>query len=216
MGATVAVTGDVATEETARNVARVLAETIGEREARADTKPLTPGICGLAALLPAAPSGAMTLRLGFGDSDEPNLTGAYSVGDTPVIDVLMPAEPSEGHLWVAVADVTGKLYNLLPRLNQPTSAIADLGTVSGGLRRVRVTYGAAEAREDPAARLRFQIDDSFGTSLILALRTDRPLFDTLRPTEETIPSFAQDLAAALDRGGAMVEAITTQPLVSRK
>ncbi|TPE49092.1 serine/threonine-protein kinase [Amaricoccus solimangrovi] len=218
MGAEVAVRGSVASDETRRKLGAALAGAIGDRVARAEPVVLNPAICGVAGLLPAvsAGTGSISVGLGFGGRDEKNLTGIYATGDNPVIDVLLPAEPGDGHLWVVIADVTGNLYNLLPRLSQPATAVADLGTVAGGVRRVRVAYGEAEARADPASRLSFRVDDTFGKSLVIVFRTDRPLFDTLRPTTETIASFAADLDAVLREGRVTILAVATQLLDTRE
>ena len=131
----------------------------------------------------------------------PNPTGTYAVGDNPVIDVLLPAEPDDGYLWVAIADVTGNLFNLLPNLGRPDAAVASIGTVEGDTRRVRVAYRPRRRQGRSEGRPAFKVDDTFGKSLMIVFRTDRPLFDTLRPTTETVASFIQDLEAECCRPG---------------
>ena len=117
--------------------------------------------------------------------------------------MLLPAQPADGYLWVAIADVTGNLFNLLPNLGRPDAAVASNGTVEGDTRRVRVAFDLADAKADPKARPYFKVDDTFGKSLMIVFRSDRPLFDTLRPTTETVASFIQDLeASAAGRAGA--------------
>ncbi|MGH3616091.1 MAG: hypothetical protein ACRDRK_26565 [Pseudonocardia sp.] len=165
-------------------------------------------------LLPALPPGLASVALGFGQREGPNLSGIYAVGDNPVIDVLLPADEADGSLWVALADVTGDLYNLLPNINRPDSALADAATVADGMRRVRVAFSRAEAAEDPK-RLWFTIDDTFGKSVVIVFLTDRPLFAELRPTTESVEGFAEDLAQVLQAGQVDIRSIATQFIDSR-
>jgi hypothetical protein len=151
------------------------------------------------------------VALGFGDRDEPNLSGVYAVGDNPVIDVLVPGGLT-GYLWVAVADVTGNLYNVLPNINRPEHALSALG--AGGVRRVRVAYGLGEAAAEPG-RLAFKVDPTFGKSVVVVLVTDRPLFGELRPTTESVASFAEALEAVLAGGSVKILSIATQFIDSR-
>lgn len=214
MGSTVGVTGNVADQATADKLRAALAAGIGDRTPRVDAAVLDPTLCGLVSLLPAVPAGSLSIRLGYGDRDGPNTTGTYAVGDNPIIDVLLPAQPSDGYLWVAIADVTGNLFNLLPNLGRPDAAVASNGTVEGDKRRVRVAFDLADAKADPKARPYFKVDDTFGKSLMIVFRTDRPLFDTLRPTTETVASFTQDLSQVLQAGQVRILALTTQVIES--
>jgi hypothetical protein len=138
----------------------------------------------------------------------------YRPGDNPVIDILMPAEPGDGYLWVVVADVTGNLYNLLPNLGRPQSAIAALGEVAGDVRRIRIAYSLADHDADPT-KPAFTVDENFGRSLVIAFRSDRTLFDVLRPTTETIASFTGDLASVLKTGQVRLLSVATQVIDSR-
>jgi hypothetical protein len=153
--------------------------------------------------------------LGYGDATEPNMTGIYSAGDNPTIDLLLPADVTSGYLWVAIVDVTGNLFNVLPNINRPENALAEIGTVADGIRRIRVAYSLAEQAEDPR-RLAFLVDDTFGKTLVMVLRSDRPLFADLRPTTESVRAFAEDLAAELAAGGVSVQSISTRLIDSRK
>ena len=175
---------------------------------------LNPELCTVLALLPPVPPGPMSIALGFGDREEPNLSGIYAVGDNPVIDVLVPATLTEGYLWVAVADVTGNLYNMLPNINRPEEALADLGAVTDGVRRIRVAHSQAEASEDPS-RLAFAVDDTFGKSVVIAFQSARPLFSAPRPTTESVRAFAEALDEVLKRDEPGIVSIATQFINSR-
>ena len=142
------------------------------------------------------------------------MAGISSVADNPVIDVLAPATLEEGYLWVAIADVTGNLFNVLPNIKRPYHALADLGTVSEGMRTIRVAYPTAEGAVDPA-KLSFAVDSTFGRSLIIVLQTNEPLFPELRPTTESTKSFAEDLRAVIAAGRVSVLSIATRLIDTR-
>ncbi|MFO1144663.1 MAG: serine/threonine-protein kinase [Amaricoccus sp.] len=214
LGSSVAVAGNVADAATAEKLKGALSAGIGDRTARVDAAVLDPTLCGLVSLLPAVPAGPLSIGLGYGDRDGPNTTGTYAVGDNPVIDVLLPAQPDDGYLWVAIADVTGNLFNLLPNLGRPDAGVASNGVVEGETRRVRVAFGLTDAKDDPKTRPYFKVDDTFGKSLMIVFRTDRPLFDTLRPTTETVASFIQDLKPVLQAGQVRILALATQVIES--
>jgi eukaryotic-like serine/threonine-protein kinase len=200
---------------TVDRLASALAAGIGDRTANVDVTVLNPALCGLTALLPAVPAGSVSVRLGYGDRPDANPTGVYSVGDNPTIDVMLPADASDGYLWVAIADVTGTLINLLPNVDQPEAGVAGLGSVEGDMRRIRVAYSLAEFRDDPR-RPALQVDPNFGKSLMVVFRSDRPLFDTLRPKTESIASFVEDLGQVLQAGQVRILSLNTQLIESRE
>jgi eukaryotic-like serine/threonine-protein kinase len=213
LGATITVTGSVAEAAKADAIRGALAPAVGDRPIRVDVGVLNPELCTVLALLPPAP-GDVSIALGFGDRAGPNLSGIYAVGDNPVIDVLVPADVTDGYLWVAVADVTGNLYNLLPNINRPEQALAGLGDGTGDVRRVRVAYSLGEQAADPR-KLAFAVDPKFGKSVVIALHTDRPLFVELRPTTESVASFAEALDGVLGAGAVKILSIATQFIDSR-
>ena len=49
---------------------------------------------------------------------------------------------------------------------------------------------------------------------MIVFRTDRPLFDPLRPTTETVASFVQDLGPVLQAGQVRILSLTTQVIES--
>ena len=83
------------------------------------------------------------------------------------------------------------------------------------MRRIRVAYSLAEAAADPE-RLAFTVDDTFGKSVVIVFHTDRPLFDELRPTTESVAGFAEELGAgARRRARCEILSIATQFIDSR-
>ncbi|APO78570.1 serine/threonine protein kinase protein (plasmid) [Rhizobium etli 8C-3] len=214
LGSTISVQGDVASSGDLEAIEQALAPRVGDRELRFDATVLSRQLCVVQELLPDTPQGQMTIVLGYGDRSEPNMSGIYTVGDNPVIDVLAPATVDKGYLWVAIADVTGNLFNVLPNIKRPDHAIAKVGTVSDGMRTIRVAYPTAEGAADPA-KLTFAVDNTFGRTLIIAMQTDRPLFSQLRPTTESTKSFAEDLRAVIAAGHVSILSMTTRLIDTR-
>ncbi|OBY03495.1 serine/threonine protein kinase [Rhizobium leguminosarum bv. trifolii] len=214
LGSTVTIRGAVAASGDVEALRQTLAPRLGDRDLRFDTTVLSSQLCVVQSLLPDAPQGPMTIVLGYGDKSEPNLSGIYAVGDNPVIDVLAPTTIKNGYLWVAIADVTGNLFNVLPNIKRPDNALSSLGTVSNGMRTIRVAYSTADGATDPA-KLSFAVDNTFGRSLIIAMQTDRPLFSQLRPTTESTKSFAEDLHAVIASGQVSILSTTTRLIDTR-
>ncbi|PDS29221.1 serine/threonine-protein kinase [Rhizobium phaseoli] len=214
LGSTVAIRGNVAASGDVEALRQALTPRLGDRDLRFDTTVLNNQLCVVQSLLPDVPQGPMTIVLGYGDKSEPNMSGIYSVGDNPVIDVLAPATITNGYLWVAIADVTGNLFNVLPNIKRPDNALFGLGTVSNGMRTIRVAYSTADGATDPA-KLSFAVDNTFGRSLIIAMQTDRPLFSQLRPTTESTKSFAEDLHAVIASGQVSILSMTTRLIDTR-
>ena len=131
-----------------------------------------------------------------------------------MIDILMPATLTDGHLWVVVADVSGSVYNLLPTLYHPATAISELGVSDGRIRRIRVAHSAAEQAADPT-KLAFTVDERFGKSAVIAVYSDLPLFDELRPSEESAASLVEELQRTLAAGKVKILSISTQFVDSR-
>lgn len=215
LGATIAITGQVADPADVAAIEEALLPRIGDRTLRLDLVVLNRPLCTVLALLPEAPPGAFSVVLGEGDSAAPNMSGIYAVGENPTIDILAPAGIDEGYLWVAIVDVSGNLFNILPNINRSENGLSTLGTVADGMRSIRVAYSLAERAEDPR-RIAFLVDDTFGKTLVMALHSDRPLFDELRPTTESVRAFAEDLAETLAVGDVTVHSVTTRLIDSRK
>ena len=110
--------------------------------------------------------------------------------------------------------MTEVLYNLLPNMRLPEDAVAKLGTVEGGVRRIRVAYSVAETAADPS-RLSFKVDETFGKSVVIAFYTDRPLFGELRPLQESVAGFAKALDAVIAAGDVKILSVTKQFIDSR-
>ncbi|QYK42397.1 MAG: serine/threonine protein kinase [Paracoccaceae bacterium] len=196
-GARIVVTGRMATEAGRLKLFDALTAAIGERTALIDVEILNPTLCSIEAALPRAPSRGFKVIFGFGDRPDPNPAARYYVGENPVIDVVIPADVTDGNLWVAIVDVTGTVFHLLPNLNRPENDVASLRNGQAGEVTVRVAYSLDEAQGTP--RMAFLVDDSImGKSKIVVLHAPRQVFEVLRPMSESVASFASALAAQED------------------
>ena len=216
---TVGIAGAVATQADAAAIRAALDARVGDRVARVDLTVLNPQLCAVQALLPEVAAGPISIVFGTGSASEaavaPNMSGVYAVGDNPVIDVLAPGTLDSGYLWVGIADVTGNLFNILPNIGRPDNALAAIGTLDGGVRDIRVAYSSAEAAADPG-KLAFTVDDTFGKSLVIAMHTDAPLFAVMRPTTESVESFAQGLREVIAKGDVKVLSVTSRLIDTRQ
>jgi hypothetical protein len=59
------------------------------------------------------------------------------------------------------------------------------------------------------------VDPNFGKSLMVVFRSDRPLFETLRPKTESIASFTEDLAQVVQAGTVRILSMDMQLIESR-
>lgn len=193
LGDTVTVTGSAPDGDLAADLQLGLRERIGDRKVRVDLTVLNEDLCAVRDVLPDLPNNAVSIWLGKGETGEPNLTGIYTEGDNPVVEVLIPASLTEGRLWVMVVDNTGTVFNLLPNVNFSETELASLGKVENGMRRVRVLFSFDELRANPKLlAMRIKKTD-YGKSEFLAFVTKDELFDTRRPRDESIASFAEAL-----------------------
>ncbi len=208
------VTGRFA-EDSSRDALRSeIAEVAGDRPVRIEAEILNPSLCQVDAILPRVGSGGFVTRFGFGDREGENLSGRYQVGDNPVIDIILPDSVQDGFLWVSVVDVKGVVFHALPNRNRPDNSVATLRTEAqdGAL---RVAFGLEEAQG--TGRVAFTVDDSIlGKSKLLVLHSRENLFPDLRPTTESVSSYAQALAEARDRGGLQVTSLDTAILTTEE
>ncbi len=162
---------------------------------------LNPALCIVEQHLPTAPPGGVEVTYANGETGDTNPSGRFFVGENPVIDVVLPAEMTEGFLNVSILDVTGNVFHLLPNLSRQDNAIAGLRAGQTGTFPLRVAFSLSQSANEGG--IAFKVDDStLGKSKILILHSQEPLFDGLRPTAESAASFADALeASALSDAG---------------
>lgn len=210
----VIVTGRFANAANRTALENAIHDLAGDRTVLVEAEIFNQSLCKIDAILPTAMPGGFDLRFGYGDRPDQNLSGRYVVGENPVIDVKLPDGAKDGYLWVSVVDVDGLVFHLLPNRTRPDNGMATLReeAVDGY---VRMAYGLAEAQEN--GRLAFNVDDTaLGKSKVLVLSSDQPLFDELRPTTESVASYAEALQDAHDTGGLVVNSLDSAILTTEK
>ncbi|MEM8729672.1 MAG: protein kinase, partial [Pseudomonadota bacterium] len=211
---TLTVQGRVAATATRVQAFDDLRALAGDRQIVLDLEVLNPTLCMLDALLPAAPAGGVEIDYSLGDTAEANASGIFLVGENPVIDVVLPADMTDGYLSVSIIDVSGNVYHLLPNLMLEGNSVADLRAGRSGPLPVRVAFADDPARTEQ--RLVFRVDDSaLGKSEILAIHSTEPLFDGLRPMTESAEGYAEALRRHADRNAALIDTIDRRRLVTQ-
>lgn len=193
----ITVMGDLASANDAEAIRAALAPVIGDRDLRVEATVLNEDLCRIRSVLPVAASGGMSLWVGRGDTGAAVLNGVFQTGQNPVVDVQFPATVTGASLWVMVVDNTGKVFHILPNINQPESLVDDLGSVDSGVRRVRVLWSLDEVQQN-AKRLAVRVTEgNYGKSEIIAILSKTPLFDLRRPRDESVESVAGALRETL-------------------
>ncbi len=214
MGARVLVEGKLAETASRVQLYDSITAIAGDRPVTIDAEVLSPALCSTEAALPDAPSGGFEVNFSFGETGETNPSGRYFVDENPVIDIVIPAEITDGFMYVSVVDVSGNVYHLLPNLNRPTKQVAEIRNGATGPFPVRVAYSLSEAAEVPN-RLAFVIDaNSLGKSKILVLYSKTEMFDGVRPTTESAASYADALTTARGDGRLSVMSLDSGILTS--
>ena len=205
LGAAIEVAGNVSDAVVAASIEADLRARVGERTLTMNLNALNADVCAVRKVLPVLPDSTLSIWFGQGTSGEVNLSGIYHKNDNPIVDVLAPADMTEGRLWVAVVDNTGKVFNVVPNLYSEETALTALGTTIGGVRRMRVLYPLNDLRSDKKLLAIRVLDGDFGKSEIIAILSHDDLFPTRRPSDESIASFAEALAQVQkDRPGNII------------
>ena len=215
LGDTITVTGTVASAQTTDRLRAALLPAIGDRRLQIDASVLDPNLCAVQAALPELPANGLSIWLGDGMTGQANLSGIFHAGQNPIAEVQAPADAARGMLWVAIVDTTGKVFNILPNIHNEEQALGALGVVEGGLRRVRVLHRLVDLANDPNLMAMRVTDADFGKSMVVAILSDRPLFPTRRPTEESVASFVAALTETRAANPGNLRALATRLLDSR-
>ncbi|WP_294225844.1 serine/threonine protein kinase [uncultured Shimia sp.] len=193
----VTIVGDVANVEDALAIQSRLEPLIGDRQLKVETRVLNNDLCAIRAVLPQVAAQTVSVRLGHGDTGEDSLTGVFSTGDNPVVDIQMPENIADASLWVMVVDNTGKVFHVLPNVYDTENQVDALGEVVAGIRRIRVLWPVSILAQDPK-KLAIQVTEGdYGKSEVIAILSTEPLFDIRRPTEESVASVAEALGEVM-------------------
>ncbi len=202
LAAEVTVRGHVAAEATRNDIRDALTAMAGDRPVRVDADVLPAALCAVLAAGSGLPASGIGLSFVDPSGVGANPSGRYRAGDTPVIDLDLPADVTRGYLWVTLIEPGGTVFHLLPNLNRRDNAVVDLRGVRSGAVSARVAWPDAESRG--AAKVGVVLDDSArGQGMVVVLQAQVPIFDGLRPMIEPAAGFAAALRA-LDAAGGTV------------
>ncbi len=190
----ITVSGIVARESDVEVFDLVLTEAAPGHEIDYNLGVLNEPVCEIEALLPAPQDNGMELLYSYGQREGAVGSKAFREGENPVIDVLLP-EGATGFLYAFYIDAEGQVFHLLPHLSRQTHTVPPLGEVAGGKLKVRLTYPISEASTE---NLGFRVVAPFGTNMVVAVLSPRPLFDGLRPRAESIAALQEALAPQAD------------------
>ena len=186
------VTGRIENKTSRKKLLEAIKKVAGERKVSIQTEVLNKSLCLIDETLTNISSGGFDIIFGFGSDGSLNPGGRYFVGDNPTIDVTIPKSITNGYLYVSILDVTGSVFHLLPNMNRSNNQIQDLKQQSGNEGAIRVAYSLKESKD--RAKPAFLIDDStLGQSKIIIIHSKSPLFESLRPSMESIEGYVSAL-----------------------
>ena len=186
------VTGRIENKTSRKKLLEAIKKVAGERKISIQTEVLNKSLCLIDETLTNIPSGGFDIIFGFGSDGSLNPGGRYFVGDNPTIDVTIPKSITNGYLYVSILDVTGSVFHLLPNMNRSNNRIQDLKQQSENEGAIRVAYSLKESKD--RAKPAFLIDDStLGQSKIIIIHSKSPLFESLRPSMESIEGYVSAL-----------------------
>ena len=210
----IVVAGRLASASARQSLRNELQRIAGSRNISIQTEVLNESLCLIDETLTNIPSGGFDIVFGFGSDGTPNPGGRYFVGDNPTIDVIIPETVFDGFLYVSILDVTGTVFHLLPNMNRPNNRIQKLKNLSNhptNKNSIRVAYSLEESkdRKKPA----FLIDDStLGQSKIIVIHSKTPLFESNRPSMESIGGYV----SALTEIGTPINFLDSRILITAK
>lgn len=205
--------GRVTSEDGARRAIEGVQDIAQGRAVISELEILGEALCEIESALPTAPSVGLSFEYGYGDRPDLNPSGLYFVGENPVVDLTLPKNVRTGFLYVSVIDVSGNVFHLLPNVNRPANSVEALRGTEGD--QVRLAYGLQEA--EGTNKLSFLVDETvLGKSKLIVLWSRVPLFDGVRPTSESVASYAKALRDAEASGQLTVEGLDSRLIVTAR
>lgn len=210
----VVVGGRLSTEEVRENLKTALKNAAGQRSVEVSAQVLNPTLCLFDDVLPNVPSGGFEITFALGETGEPVPFGDYTVGQNPVIDLVIPADITTGYLFASALDVSGNVFHLLPNMNRPDNSVEALRDGQTGDVTIRLAHTLEEAAASNGKKLAFVVDDTaLGKTQILVIHAQDQFLDGMRPTTESAMSYAVALVEKRDLVDSLDTRIltTTQP-----
>jgi serine/threonine-protein kinase len=209
---TVRVTGRFAAEATRDGMIRAIERMAGLRPVEVAAEIRNETLCLFDTVLPNAPPAGFDIAFSLGETGEDRPEGVFVVGQNPVIDLVIPADLTEGFLYVSALDVSGKVFHLLPNVNRLENGVAALRDGRDGRVTVRLAHTLAEAAESGGKKLAFVVDETaLGKTQIVVIHAEEEFIDGMRPTTES----AQSYADALARQTGVIDTLDTRILTTR-
>ncbi len=193
----ITVTGNLALAETSAAVTARLTPLVGDRPITFATQILNPELCTIRQALVTVPDNIVTLALTNGETGARNLSGVFTTGQNPVVDVLIPERYGASALWVMAVNPDGSVFHVVPNIHNENSQINRLATPSDGIYRIRALHTIEEFTNDNRYLAIRVTDEDYDKSEIIAILSRAPLFAGRRPTSESVASTAQALEAIL-------------------
>jgi serine/threonine-protein kinase len=210
-GSQVIIAGSVADVQTRSALTDDLTASIGERDLVLEVEVLNPTLCLVDSVLPNVPHGGFEVDLRIGPDERVSDWGHYVVGENPIIDVVIPADATDGYLFVTALDVSGNVFHLLPNVLMTDNSIETLRDGRDGEAKVRVAHSLAAAAD--GSKLAFVVDDTaLGKTRIVVIHSEDQIFDGLRPTTES----AQGYTAALSERTGVVTSLDSRILTTAR
>lgn len=184
------VSGIIARESDVEVFDLVLGEASAGRGIDYNLAVLNEPVCAVEALLPAPEDNGLALEYSYGQKDANVGSSPYHEGENPVIDVIIP-EAHGGFLYAFYVDAEGQVFHLLPHQSRQAHTLPAIGEVTDAMRTIRLTFPISEASTE---QLGFRVVEPFGTNMVVAVLSSRPLFNGLRPRAESIDALQAALA----------------------
>jgi len=180
-----------------------------------EAEQLNESLCLVENFLPAAPNSGAEFQFRDGETGQPVPGGIFLTGQNPVIDLVIPADVTDGYLSVSVLDVSGNVYHILPNIGWTDNSVENLREGRTGNLPLRVAYSLSTPR--PNGRTAFTVDDTLvGKSKVMAVHSQLPLFEELRPSTESASGYAEALAERAVTPGQAILSIDNSILTTAK
>lgn len=189
-----AVSGKLAVAADMSRVQAYLSQMAPGREISSYLEILNSSVCSVLRLMPEDLSGALEIDYSYGTKADRVEGDIFRIGENPVIDIRLPKD-REGFLNVVFVDLAEQVFHLLPHQARTANTLQDIGSVDGDTRTVRVAYPVAEASIE---KLGFKVVEPVGANILLAIVSDTPLFDEIRPRAESSGAFIEALNDRLE------------------
>ncbi len=209
-GDALTVFGNLATAAEIPKVQAYLNDAAPGRSVINDLSVINDGVCAVLQILPAVPSSKLRVDYTLGGSENPVLGDSYHLGENPVIDIAIDAR-AKGYMSVIFIDQSDQVFHLLPHQARKQNQLQTIGTVKGGIRRIRVAFPIAEAS---VAQLGFKVVEPLGANMIVAVVTPKPLFNELRPRAESNAAFVDAVQNKLQFGDESAGIVTFRSLIT--